>query len=265
VRRFLPFALVAALVVVGSLAPFVSRPRPTMILPWDAPLTFGPNDIGGPHGRVSAAIWRPAGPPPYAVVMILSGCAGVTDNEHDWAIRLASWGYAAVVIDAFHPRGLKPLCERARVSTDLRVRDALNLADYLHTLPDFAGTRMALMGFSAGGDAALQAALAEGAPGNPRPSPFSAVVAYYPPCRLPAPGSRLAIDVQVLIGARDYPEFVRRCGEMATALAGTPHAPKVKFYANAQHIFDTPGGDAAAAADSFAVTKAFLADHLKAR
>jgi hypothetical protein len=39
----------------------------------------------------------------------------------------------------------------------------------------------------------------------------------------------------------------------------------VKFYPGAEHIFDTPGGNAAAAADSFAVAKAFLADRLKIR
>src|SRR6478735_5361645 len=75
VRRFLPFALVAALVVVGIVAPIVTRPRPTA-LPWDAPLTFGPDDVGGPRSEASAEIWRPTGPPPYPVVMILSGCAG---------------------------------------------------------------------------------------------------------------------------------------------------------------------------------------------
>jgi hypothetical protein len=39
----------------------------------------------------------------------------------------------------------------------------------------------------------------------------------------------------------------------------------VKFYPGAEHIFDTPGGTAAAAADSFAVAKAFLAGRLKVR
>ena len=254
-RQLLPFAIVAALIAIGVLAPFITRPRPS-VLPWDAPLTFGPRDIGPPYSDALAEIRRPAGPPPYPVVVILSGCAGITNNERDWSVRLASWGYAAVVIDAFYHRHLKPLCDRTRIPIDLRARDAFNLAAYLRTLPDFAGGRMGVLGFSAGGQAALHAAL-EG-------SPFSAAVAYYPPCLLPD-GSRFSIDTQVLVGSDDYPHIVRSCGEMAKALAGTAHAPKVKFYPGAQHIFDTPGGDVDAAADSFAVTKAFFDDHLKAR
>jgi carboxymethylenebutenolidase len=253
VHRFLPFAIVAALLVVGVLAPFLTRPRST-VLPWDAPLTFGPGDIGPPYSEALAEIRRPAGPPPYPVVVILSGCAGITNNERDWSVRLVSWGYAAAVIDAFYHRHLKPLCDRTRLPIDMRARDAINLAAYLATLPDFASARMGVMGFSAGGQAALYAALED--------SPFSASVAYYPPCLLP-PGSRFSIDAQVLVGSDDYPHIVRSCGEMAKALAGTAHAPRIKFYPGAQHIFDTPGGDGDAAADSFAVTKAFFDEHLK--
>ena len=254
-HRLLPFAIVTALLVIGVLAPFITRPRAT-VLPWDAPLTFGARDIGPPYSDTLAEIQRPAGPPPYPVVVILSGCAGITNNERDWSVRLASWGYAAALIDAFYHRHLKPLCDRTRIPVDMRARDAVNLATYLATLPDFAGARMGVLGFSAGGQAALYAAL--------QGPPFSAAVAYYPPCMLPT-GSRFAIDTQVLVGSRDYPHIVRSCGEMAEALAGAAHAPRVKFYQGAQHIFDTPGGDTAAAHDSFAVTRAFFDAHLKAR
>ncbi|MGE5150128.1 MAG: dienelactone hydrolase family protein [Rhodospirillaceae bacterium] len=257
-RRRLPFTLVAALIIVGVLAPFITRPRPA-VLPWDAPLTFGPQDIGAPYSDALAEIRHPAGPPPYPVVVILSGCAGITNNERDWSVRLASWGYAAALIDAFYHRHLKPLCDRTRIPIDLRARDAFNLAHYLATLPDFAGARMGVLGFSAGGQAALHAALE----GSPFSAPFSAVVAYYPPCVLPAADSRFAVDTQVFVGSGDYPHIVRSCGEMAEALAGTPHAPRVKFYPGAQHIFDTPGGDVDAAADSFAMTKAFFDARLK--
>ena len=257
-HRLLPFAIVAVLLVVGVLATVATRPR-AAALPWDAPLSFGPRDIGGPLSEAAAELRRPAGPPPYPVVMILTGCAGVTNNERDWSVRLASWGYAAIIIDPYHPRGVKPWCDGTRLAVGLRARDAFNLADTLHTLPDFAGVRMGLIGFSAGGQAALFAAL------DGSHSPFSAAVAYYPPCRLPATTSRFAVDTQVFVGAHDYPYIVRTCREMAKALADTPHAPQVQFYPNAQHIFDTPGGDIDATADSFAMTEAFLAKRLKAR
>jgi dienelactone hydrolase len=264
VRQLLPFAVVAALLVVGIVATVATRPR-AAALPWDAPLTFGPRDVGGPLSEAAAELRRPAGPPPYPVVMILTGCAGVTNNERDWSVRLASWGYAAIIIDPYHPRGVKPWCDGTRLAVGLRARDAFNLADYLHALPDFAGVRMGLIGFSTGGQAALLAALDGGVPGDSGRSRFSAAVAYYPPCRLPAPTSRFAVDTQVFVGAHDYPYIVRTCGEMAKALAHTPHAPQVQLYPNAQHIFDTPGGDADAAADSFARTEAFFAQRLKAR
>jgi dienelactone hydrolase len=258
VRQILPFAIAAVLLAVGVLATVATRPR-AAALPWDAPLSFGPRDIGGPLSGAAAELRRPTGSPPWPVVMILTGCAGVTNNERDWSVRLASWGYAAVIIDPYHPRGVKPWCDGTRLAVDLRARDAFSLAAYLHTLPDFAGARMGLIGFSVGGQAALYAAL------DARQSPFGAAVAYYPPCRLPTPTSRFAVDTQVFVGNHDYPYIVRTCSEMTKALAGTPHAPQVQFYPNAQHVFDTPGGDIGAATDSFARTEAFFAKRLKAR
>jgi dienelactone hydrolase len=253
------------LVIAGALVSAATQPHRSMILPWDAPLSFGPRDVGGAGSGASAEIRYPVGPPPYPVVMVLPGCSGFTDNERDWAIRVASWGFASVVIDAFHRRRLKPSCAHVRVAIDVRARDALNLAHYLGTLTEFAGIPMGLLGVSEGGDIALYAALEGGVPGDSRRSPFGAAVAYYPHCRLPAADSRFAIDAQVLIGAADYPDIVRQCSAMAAALAGTTPAPRVKFYPGAEHLFETPGGNAAAAADSFAVAKAFLADRLKAR
>jgi hypothetical protein len=91
VRRLLPLAIAAALGGGGALAAVGTRPHPSMILPWDAPLSFGSHDVGGARSDASAEILHPAGPPPYPVVMVLSGCAGITDNERDRAIRLASW------------------------------------------------------------------------------------------------------------------------------------------------------------------------------
>jgi dienelactone hydrolase len=191
----------------------------------------------------------PRGAGPFPAVVVMHGCSGVDAKLRGWAQRLVGWGYAALLVDSFRPRGLGNICDRPTVlSSETRAGDAIAAKAYLQSLPNIAKGRIGLIGFSHGGGAALAAA-----------SSFDAVVAFYPWCNGPVPANAL-----VLIGSADDWTPAARC---------SGDAANLKVYAGATHSFERPDSrinlghreihDAAAASDAFSRTRQFLASHLR--
>ena len=122
----------------------------------------------------------------------------------------------------------------------------------------------------------LQAAQADRVQSNPTARPFQAAVAYYPGCNPNPPWRVAATDVLILIGKDDDWTLAANCEKQVIGKKDFPHPPRIKVYPGAVHGFDMGGlphwtgdhmvgGNTAAAADSFAMTKAFLDDHLKGK
>ena len=168
------------------------------------PLLFDAKAIGGPNSGARAELWRPAGAGPFPAVLVMHSCAGIADNERSWAGRLVGWGYAALVVDSFGPRGQRNICERTDfIPATVRAQDAFNAAIYLRTLPDILPDRIGVMGFSHGGSTTLFAAIGEAIPVDRGGRPFQAAVAYYPGCSGGTIVSPFATDVLILIGKDD--------------------------------------------------------------
>ena len=77
-----------------------------------APLTINDATVGDLRARQVGSIILPEGSPPFPAVVILHGCNGVSQNTRVWARRLASWGYTALIVDSFRPRGIDNVCGR---------------------------------------------------------------------------------------------------------------------------------------------------------
>ena len=241
------------------------------------PLVFEAKSIGGPNSGAVIELWRPAGNDPLPAVLVMHSCAGVGTNERSWAARLMGWGYAALVVDSFGPRNQRSVCVRPdSLPPLLRAQDAFNAAIYLRTRADIQPERIGIMGFSHGGSTTLFAAIGENIPLDRGGRPFQAAVAYYPGCAGGTNTSPFATDVLILIGRDDDWTLADRCVKAVEARANQSHAPAIKVYPGAVHGFDyggTPqpylghmiGGNPEAAADSFAMTEAFLAPRLKSR
>ncbi|HTB35509.1 MAG TPA: dienelactone hydrolase family protein [Reyranella sp.] len=204
----------------------------------DVPLVFNAGNVGGPNSGAAMELWRPSsGGGPFAAVVVLHDCGGVSANHRSWAARLAS---------------------------------------YLRTLPDIQADRIGVVGNSHGGNTVLQAAQADRVQSNPTARPFQAAVAYYPGCNPNPPWRVAATDVLILIGKDDDWTLAANCEKQVIGKKDFPHPPRIKVYPGAIHGFDMGGlprwtgdhmvgGNAGAAADSFAMTKAFLDDHLKGK
>ena len=143
---------------------------------------FDPAKVGGPTSGAAAELYLPAGAAPVGAVVVLHGCDGIEPHYRQWAQRLADWGYAALLIDSFGPRGFQEVCNRGLlVPPEAQARDAFDGAAYLRAAPQVHAQRVGVIGFSHGGWAVLKAVLA-GLVRRPNEPAFAAAVAFYPGC-----------------------------------------------------------------------------------
>jgi dienelactone hydrolase len=235
------------------------------------PLTFDASSVGGPGSGARAELYLPTGAPPTAAVVVLHGCNGVSPHYRIWAARLAQWGYAALLVDSFRPRGYADgVCGHGRdVPGDLRARDAFDAAAYLRSRPDLRGAPVGLIGFSHGGWTVLRTVLA----GARRAGevPFTAAVAFYPGCF--GTETPLETDTLILIGDADDWSSTERCLRWREQVQTAGHALQMKVYPGALHGFDAEapphyfvghhvGREPAAAEDATVQTRAFFAARL---
>jgi dienelactone hydrolase len=238
------------------------------------PLTFDETTVGGPASGARAELFMPTGVMATAAVVVLHGCNGVGPHDRVWAAQLAQWGYAALLVDSFRPRGFTEVCNRGRlVPPEAQARDAFDAAFYLRARPDIRAQRIGVIGFSHGGWAVLKAVLV-GTVRRADETPFAAAVAFYPGCDPPG-GAALETDTLILIGDNDEWTPVARCERWRDQVAPNGHTLQMKVYPGARHAFDALamphyfaghyiGRDPAAAADAPVETRAFLAARLGA-
>jgi dienelactone hydrolase len=228
---------------------------------------FDPAKVGAPDSSSPAELYLPGGTPPSAAVVVLHGCNGIGRHEREWGRRLAQWGFAALLIDSFRPRGYTEVCNRGRlVPPEAQARDAFDGAAYLRAAPAVRARRVGVIGFSHGGWAVLKAVLA-GVVRRPDEPPFAAAVAYYPGCDPPT--GALETDTLILIGDADDWTPAPRCVRWRDTVATDGHLLRMKIYPGARHAFDAPsaphlfaghylGREPAAFNDSLSETRSFL-------
>jgi dienelactone hydrolase len=189
---------------------------------------------------INGFLTKPNGPGPFPAVVHLHGCGGLADDvkrgaSHFWSERLVSWGYAVLVVDSFTTRGIDNTCSDTYAQ---RVADAYGALAWLARQPFVDASRIAVIGFSAGGMAALSIAEARDFElfENEGEHAFNAAVAFYPACGSDNP---MKMPTLILIGEIDEWSFARAC--RATAARRTGDSPvKLIVYPGAYHSFDVP-------------------------
>ena len=190
--------------------------------------------------RLIGYLARPQGAGPFSAVVLLHGCGGFHSSMLSWADRLARFGYAALAVDSFGPRGMDDYCGSG--FTD-QVPDGYAALRYLTTRDFVRASHVAVMGFSMGGGSVL-AALEKGPAEQLYPQRFRAGVAFYPVCQY-ASGLTTA-PVLVLIGDWDDWNPSSSCEAMAAGRTelGAPRAPgdrsaiELVVYPGVHHDFD---------------------------
>jgi dienelactone hydrolase len=195
----------------------------------------------GPKVTLSGELFLPAegssGKRRPAVVL-LHGCGGMYTTRGalvarnlDWAQRFAGWGYVALLVDSFGPRGHGPLCELKDRPTQPwveRTADAYAALDYLVARGDVDPKNIFVMGWSHGGST-VNGVVRAGAPGLRADGPrFRAAVAYYPGCQQPLRAKNYRPVVPLLIQHGEADDWVAAapCVKFAEASAAERMEPR---------------------------------------
>lgn len=182
-------------------------------------------------GAVEGDLVLPAGHGPFAAIVVLHSCLGPRADRDALGARLTGWGYAALFVDDFTSRGLTETCT---IDFPQEAQDAGAAAGFLATRAEVDPKRIAALGFSQGGDAAL--AIAIGGAGLGR---FRAVAALYPPCGNDG-GRALKLPTLVLVGEADTVTPAADCQALADAQPAGRSAMTLVVYPGASHGFDDP-------------------------
>ena len=181
-------------------------------------------------------------------VVILHGGGGVSTNEEDWAKGLRKIGIATFILDSNSARGCHKqekkviICKNGYLHQGLgHIPDAYRALELLSTHPNIDPNRIALMGFSIGGKAALYASVKRfqkiwGTPGLE----FAAYVPFYPGCKTVFENDEIISDKPIRIFFGDKDDFVSHvlCEEYVNRLRKTGKDVTITVFPNATHAFD---------------------------
>ena len=190
---------------------------------------------------IDTYMFKPKTEPPYPTILALHGCGGIKNNQgdfylsyQDWINRFTNLGYMVVYPDSFGSRGLGSVCDiRDRpITTRDRSRDVTAVANWLESQTYFDKNRVYLIGWSNGGETALQAVWRE----KPEHFDYKKVAIFYPGCRgFEKAGWFSRVPLTIFHGQSDDWTPIEPCLELSQK-----HKFDLIAYPNAYHSFDHP-------------------------
>jgi dienelactone hydrolase len=187
---------------------------------------------------------RPEGAGRFPAVVLLPACAKYARRlDDDWGARLSSWGYVALTIDGFGPRGIGH-CSQGTIEPDLML-DAYRGLNFLISKKFVDPKRVAVAGFAWGAMQTISA-LEHGEIERTSEHKFRAAVAFFPPC-----GSlkgNMTVPTLILVGARDDVATADACSKLAAGEddmgisreKGQGAPVRLVVYPDAYFAFDLP-------------------------
>lgn len=202
-----------------------------------ASYSFETREEGGARRTVWGMQWGPAPGASRGAVVLIHGSGGW--GEHPvgaYARAFAAAGFTAFAVDSHGPRGIGSTADnQTQLSAHQMARDALAARRMLID-QGYAAQRMAVIGFSKGGYAAMIAADRAFLPDEAER--FAAVMAFYPACMARPRAPRPASVVFMALGERDDYAGVKPCEELAAEFRTAGGSIEVKVYPDASHGWD---------------------------
>jgi dienelactone hydrolase len=182
------------------------------------------------------------------LVILMHGSGGLSGNVEAWSARLNAMGISTFAIDGFTARGLTSVSGNQALLGRLNfVLDIYRAMEVLAKHPRVDTSRMALMGFSRGGQAALYASLERfHKQWNTSGTDFQAYIPFYPDCATTFTGDIGigARKVHIHHGAADDYNPVATCKAYLARLKSAGRDVTLSEYPGVHHAFDNPIGPA---------------------
>jgi dienelactone hydrolase len=176
----------------------------------------------------------------------MHGSGGPGANISYWRRQLNGIGISTFVIDGMTGRGLTGVgSNQALLGRLAFIHDMYRAMDMLAKHPRVDADRIAVMGFSRGGQATLYASLERFHKlWNPNGNPIAAYVAFYPDCATTYldDSQLVAKPVRIFHGAPDDYNPIRTCKAFVERLKAAKADVVLTEYPNAAHGFDNPLG-----------------------
>jgi dienelactone hydrolase len=184
----------------------------------------------------------------FPAVVLLHGSGGLGGTGapvDEWSQELNDLGVATFAVDSFGGRGIvSTVADQAQLGRLNMVADAYRALELLAKHPRIDATRIAVMGFSRGGQSALYSAMtrlyqAKGPANNIR---YAAHIAVYPDCMTTYRDDTdvNGVPIRILHGTADNYNPVAPCRDYADRLLTAKRDVKLIEFPDAHHVFDGP-------------------------
>ena len=179
----------------------------------------------------------------YPAVLLIHGSGGISGYVDDWARHLNAMGVATFIVDSFTGRGLYKLNnDQARLGRLAMIVDAYRALDVLARQKSIDRTRIALMGFSRGGQVTLNASLKrfQQMHGTGSGNSFAAYISFYPACGTRFKDDEDVVDrpIRIFHGSADNYSPIEPCRAYVKRLKQQGKDVVLHEMAGAHHVFD---------------------------
>ncbi len=192
--------------------------------------------------RLSATLRIPHVTNPLPAIIIVHGTAGIDERGEFYRIPLEAAGFATLEVDFKSGIFTSPK-DRPRNPAFIPYLFAAVAA--LHEQPEIDRNRIGVLGFSLGGQLALNAAMRDlSAPHTSKGLKIAAAVSLYPGCQLLVRRANAfnGMPTLILVGSNDHYTTPDDCySAERLANARYPGSVDVVVYEGAFHAFDRPG------------------------
>jgi dienelactone hydrolase len=219
------------------------HPIPTL---WISDQQFLIKDDKGRQVTVAGELRLPQRQGKVPAVVLVHGSGGIGANVPFWVREFNSMGVATFVIDGMTGRGLQGVGTNQAVLGRLNlIIDAYRALEILAKHPRVDTNRIALMGFSRGGQATLYASVRRFQKmWNKSGLEFAAYIPFYPDCATTYQDDGDVGDrpIRIFHGTPDNYNPVATCKAYVQRLKQTGRDVELIEYPNAPHGFDNPIG-----------------------
>jgi dienelactone hydrolase len=193
---------------------------------------------------LTAALRLPPGMAKVPAIVLMHGSGGVSGYVDEWARFLTDHGVASLMLDCFTGRGIDTTFANQELLGRLAmIVDAYRAFDVLASHPRIDSGRVALMGFSRGGQAALYSAVRRFQNlHGPKRGEFAGYLSFYPACHIRYRHDEQLVDrpVHVLHGVSDDLNPIGPCRDYVARARQAGASIELHEFPGARHVFDWP-------------------------